>query len=278
MLIDHHNHSLHSFDGSVSVAEILAHAEGKGLTAFAVTDHCDTVGDYDFQKMELDIAASVDEVKAWREKHDTRCKMLCGIELGDPIDNLAFAEKMLAMREYDVVIGSIHSDGVADYYFGSFDTQSEEELEQSVARYYARQLELVRWGKFDILAHLTYPLRYIVGDYGRRIDFERQLPVIDELFKRIIDKGISLEVNTSGLRQKLGKTLPDEALLRRYYELGGRLITPGSDSHQLEYMSFGMDETEAMLRRIGFGELTWFKERKMQKIQLSSSLSDKNPV
>ena len=97
---------------------------------------------------------------------------------------------------------------------------------------------MAEWGQFDVLAHITYPLRYIIGDYGREINLDRFQPLIDKLFYTIIRKGIVLEVNTSGLRQKINATLPDEELLRRYYGLGGRLVTIGSDAHRLRDMAW----------------------------------------
>lgn len=307
MLIDCHNHSLHSFDGHEKVEDILENAVKLGLKVFALTDHCDMIegtdpdtlrreiaaklgkkvseltesdmiGGSDPNTLRREIAASVDEVCRWREIHPTSCKILCGIELGDALENLDLAEEMLALRPYDVVIGSIHTDGNEDYYFGRYDTMTDEEIDASLTRYYQRQIELAKWGKFDVLAHITYPLRYIVGDYGRKVQMERYLPLIDTLFDTIIEKGIALEVNTSGLRQKIGETLPGEALIRRYYGRGGLLITLGSDAHMLHKMACGMDQTEKLLRDIGFTEVVWFDRRKMCKIALPSSLSDKNPV
>lgn len=278
MLIDCHNHSLHSFDGQEKVADVLENAGKLGLQIFALTDHCDMIGGADPDTLRREIAASVDEVVCWRESHRTNCRMLCGIELGDPQENLPLAQEMLALRPYDVVIGSVHTDGNEDYYFGRYDQMRDEEIDASLTRYYQRQIEAAKWGQFDVLAHITYPLRYVVGDYGRKVQMERYLPLIDTLFDIIIEKGIVLEVNTSGLRQKIGETLPNEALLRRYYDRGGRLITLGSDAHTIPVMAYGMNQTEELLRQIGFTEVCWFAQRKMHKIPLISSLLDENPV
>jgi histidinol-phosphatase (PHP family) len=155
---------------------------------------------------------------------------------------------------------------------------SDEEIDASLRRYFDRQIEMARWGRFDVLAHITYPLRYICGVYGRTVEIERYLPQIDRLFDIIIEKGIVLEVNTAKLLQDYGHTSPETPLIERYYRRGGRLVTLGSDAHRLEKMTWGIPETEALLREIGFTELAWFAERKMRKIPLSSSLSDKNPV
>ena len=269
MLIDCHNHSLYSFDGQEKVADLCKNAVKLGLSVFALTDHCDMIDGIAPDALISHITGSVNELTAWRESHrDTSCRMLIGIELGDPLENLPLADEMLKLCPYDVIIGSIHTDGVTDYYFGDYSQTPEQELNESLIRYFNRLCEMAEWGQFDVLAHITYPMRYIFGDYGREINLNRFQPLIDKLFYTIIRKGIVLEVNTSGLRQKINATLPDEELLRRYYGLGGRLVTIGSDAHRLRDMAYGVEETEEMLRRIGFNEVVWFERREMRKMPL----------
>ena len=269
MLIDCHNHSLYSFDGQEKVADLCKNAGKLGLSVFALTDHCDMIDGIAPDALISHITGSVNELTAWRDAHrDGNCRMLIGIELGDPLENLPLAEEMLNLCPYDLVIGSVHTDGVADYYFGDYSQTSEQELHERLVRSFDRPCEMAEWAKFDVLAHITYPLRYIIGDYGRKVNLDRYQQLIDQLFYTIIRKGIVLEVNTSGLRQKIASTLPDEALLRRYYGLGGRLVTIGSDAHRLRDMAFGITETEEMLRKIGFTELVWFDQRRMQKMPL----------
>lgn len=268
MLIDCHNHSLYSFDGSEKIEDICSTAEALGLSVFALTDHCDMIGGPTAEALKVSIAGSVNELCVWRESHQSPCRMLCGIELGDPLENPALAEEMIRLAPYDVIIGSIHTDGVSDYYFGNYSDATDQQLHESLERYFLRQCEMADWGKFDVLAHMTYPLRYIVGDYGRSVRLERYSSLIDRLFRTIIKKEIVLEINTSGLRQKIGVTLPDQALLTRYRELGGRLITLGSDAHTLKDMAFGIEQTEHELARLGFTELTWFEKRQMRHTPL----------
>ncbi len=274
MLIDCHNHSLYSFDGKEKVEDICKNAEALGLSVFALTDHCDMIGAPPEALREYyhnSIRGSVEELTRWRETHSGNCTMLTGIELGDPLENLPLAEEMLALAPYDVVIGSIHTDGASDYYFGDYSALSDREIHESLERYFLRLCELAEWGNFDVLAHITYPLRYIVGDCGRTVKMERYASLIDRLFRTIIQKGIALEINTSGLRQKLGATLPDESLLTRYRELGGTLVTLGSDAHTLKDMAFGIEYAETMLQKLGFTELVWFKRRSMNRIPLPAA-------
>ncbi len=278
MLLDCHNHSRHSFDGKETVPDICQTAEALGLSYFALTDHCDMVGGFTGEFLRKAIGSSTGELIAYRESHQTRCQLLCGMELGDPLDNLTLAEEMLSLYPYDVVIGSVHTDGQEDYYFGDYRTMPQAALEKSLDEYFKRILRMVEWGKFDVLAHLTYPLRYVVGDAGRKIDLALYQDTIDNIFQTVIEKGLVLEVNVSGLRQSIKETLPGKELLKRYYALGGRLVTLGSDAHRCEDIGVGIDEGEKLLQEVGFTDLCWFSERKLRKIPLSTSLLGKNPV
>ena len=278
MILDCHNHSRFSFDSKELVPAACEQAEALGLQVFALTDHCDMVGGFSREFLRSNISRSVGGIAAWRETHPGNCRMLCGMELGDPLDNRPLAEEILSLAPFDVVIGSVHTDGEMDYYWGDYRAMGQEALEESLGRYFERILEMAEWGQFDVLAHLTYPLRYIVGDAGREVGLSRFAGTIDQIFRTIIQKGIALEANTSGLRQKIGKTLPGKALLERYFALGGRLVTLGSDAHRKEDIGSGIEAGEALLREIGFTEVCWFEGRKLRKIPLASSLSGENPV
>ena len=127
--------------------------------------------------------------------------------------------------------------------------------------YFQQLLELVQWGKFNTLAHITYPMRYIVGVYHIPVDIPVYQKKIDEIFRLLIEKEIALELNTSGLRQSLGETLPSRELLQRYYQLGGRLLTIGSDSHNAFDIGKGVREGVALAKEIGFPAYCYYEKK-----------------
>ena len=111
-----------------------------------------------------------------------------------------------------------------DYYFMEFQSMTDEEIYASLRGYFDKLIQTVQKTDLDVLAHITYPLRYIVGDQGRRVcldDYENQLHL---LLTSVIEKGVSLEVNSSGLRQKIGEPLPNRLILQKYRELGGTMV------------------------------------------------------
>ena len=88
-------------------------------------------------------------------------------------------------------------------------------------------------------------------------------PVTDEtLLDHLItlarkDKG--MEVNTSGIG-RCGVFLPDETYLRRFKELGGQIVTVGSDAHRCDRVGQYSFEACRVLKDI-FGHVCTFQDR-----------------
>lgn len=262
---DCHNHSNCSFDGSSSMADMCRRAQELGLAYYTVTDHCEC-NEY---RVSPYYSTGYDKVvrRAWAEMEEARkafpsLKLLRGIELGQPLQDLEAAEDALRGRDYDFVIGSVHNiRGFEDFYFLDYSQVTIDFLQELFATYLQELQDTVEWGKFDALGHLTYPLRYIEGEHGVALDLAPHRGAIDNIFRTLIEKQMALEVNTSGLRQKIGRALPDLPLLCRYRELGGRLVTLGSDAHQAGDLGKGIDEGMALLEQAGFSHLAVYRRR-----------------
>ena len=182
-----------------------------------------------------------------------------GIELGQPTYDKPTSEYIINRFNYDQVIGSIHNlRDMPDFCELTFEGYDVHKL---LDEYFDEELELAQWGKFDTLAHLTYPLRYIVGDQGYKVDLNRFSDKIDAILKTVIEKGKALEINTSGYRQKIGRPMPDADILKRYKDLGGELITIGSDSHFAEHIGAGIDKGMQMAVECGFNSIALFQQR-----------------
>ncbi|MBR1459110.1 MAG: histidinol phosphate phosphatase, partial [Oscillospiraceae bacterium] len=114
----------------------------------------------------------------------------------------------------------------------------------------------------------TYPLRYICGDAGIAINEARYRERIAEIFRTVIAGGKGIELNTSGYRQKYGKPFPDEALLRLYKDLGGNVLTLGSDAHRPEDVGAGIADGAALAGACGFDKVCFFIRHEPHFIRL----------
>ena len=253
---DCHNHSDRSPDGKNPPQAMLDRARELGLYAYILTDHCEC-NDYDGSYRQRQAAAwtGMEELDV-----PEGITFLRGIELGQITQNPEGAREALEKYPYDLAIGSLHNlRGREDFYYIDCRSKSQDEIAGLLNEYWDEVLEMIELGGFDTLGHLTYPLRYIQGEQGVHVDLERHLGRIDEIFRSLIGHGKALEVNTSGLYGKFGETFPGPGLLRRYYELGGRLLTFGSDAHTTENLGRGIDMAMDQAREIGFKEFAVYR-------------------
>ncbi len=262
-LYDMHTHTNRSFDAEASLAAQCRRAAELGLAGFAVTDHCD-VNVQSLACSRTTLAAGGADIRRMQE--EAPFSLLQGIELGEPLEDLPYAEEMLALLPYDYVLGSIHnSPGKPDFYY--LDCR-EIDLDWMLRPYFEELIKLAEWGQIDAIAHMTYPIRYITGKYNRKVELSPYFDLIDQLFRTMIEKGIALEVNSSGLRQGLNAPMPDGRFLRRYFALGGRKIVLGSDAHTTRDLAAGIPETMALCREIGFTAALTFRRRKAIEYKL----------
>ncbi len=264
---DLHTHCTLSFDGESSAEDMVTRAVMLGIKYYALTDHVD-LGEFpdpDFD-LEATVSGAGAQIPALREKYADKTELLYGVELGQAVQEPELAEKLLAENDYDFVIGSVHNiRGHEDFYFLDYTKTDPQEL---LGRYFDELLETAEAGRYDVLGHITYPLRYIVGENGINIDMKRYSGIIDEILRTVIKNGKGIEINTSGLRQKYGRTFPDAGTVKRYRELGGRILTIGSDAHRTGDLGKGIAEGIELARNCGFTEIAVYKERKPTFIRI----------
>lgn len=266
--IDLHMHTSSSFDGNYSALEMTGSAVANSLATIAFTDHFD-VDFYERHNLGVRQQTSYEDIMSVVESHSDKIRILRGIEMGQPTYDVELTEKSLARYEYDFVIGSIHNlRNMPDFGDLDYKSMTEERIYELLGEYFNEMLLLAKWNGFDTLAHLTYPMRYIVQAGRNEIELSRFDGIVDEIFTTLIKNGKALEINTSGLRQPIGKTMPTENYVRRYRELGGELLTLGSDAHFTEHVGAGIDEGYAIAERCGFEYVTYFKDRKPVKVKI----------
>ncbi len=262
-ICDCHCHSEWSFDGCETTDNICQKAIQLGISVIAVTDHCEVdawknKNHEEFGDQTKLILESIRHIKDSQQKYSGQIKLLCGLELGQPVHDLVSAQQILTLDKFDFILGSIHNiRNTQDFYWLHY---TEEFAEKILYDYFSEVLEVALWNKFDSLAHLTYPLRYICGREKIRVDIRNYFPVIDKIFATLIKNSKALEINTSGLRQEISATMPDEFLLQRYRQMGGELITIGSDAHQCKDIGSGINEGLHILQNLGFDRYYYFEQ------------------
>lgn len=266
---DSHTHSRFSFDGDPSAdpAALCEAAMARSITHLALTDHYEVGNDPEGLNMPYDAAAAKEAVLAAKEAFAGKIVLSYGIEAGQINQYPDLALRFLSEHRFETVIGSVHNlRGKPDFYFWDMRNISEQEFHEHWIAYLKEIREILAIGGFDILAHLTYPVRYL-RKAGKRFDLSFDRPLLEEILGTVIDQGILLEVNSSGFRQGIDSPLPDRRILSLYREMGGRLISVGSDAHNPAHIGSDFFKTEAFLLSIGFDRI-YFTENKVLTEQL----------
>lgn len=261
-LCDFHIHSNNSFDAENTVDEICRSAIDKGLFAVAITDHCEAPMIKDGENCEFGcfdklIPSSVNDALKAREKYADTLSVFCGIELGEPMHDPESTSKALGYGDFDFVLASVHNlRNFRDFYYLDY---SKTDYNEILKCYFDELAETAEFPFFDSLAHLTYPLRYISQSIGFIPSLNPFRHRIDDIFKILISNNKSLEINVSGLFKNLNSTLPDLELLKRYKELGGELITIGTDAHSSDMVGKGISEGIETARKAGFDRYVYYE-------------------
>lgn len=185
------------------------------LSALGITEHCEANRLFSkehygseprnefevYNNIEIFEKSMKDNTDAAVEFSD-ELNVLCGIELGQPYADFSGSESLISDKRLDFVIASAHE--LADAEDFAFLEYTQKNVNDYLERYFKTVYEMCKWGKFDILGHLTYPLRYIEGISKIKVNTDLYKEIIAESFKLLIAKGKGIEINTSGLRQPYG--------------------------------------------------------------------------
>lgn len=255
-MFDYHMHTVVSFDGKCRGIEMARAAVAAGLKEICFTDHLD----YDpLGKMGI-MAFDTDR---YNEEYDnlevSGLKIRRGMEFGMTGDNVAQFKLDLQRRPFDFVLGSVHFVDDLDVYYPEY--WADKTVFQAERRYLEATLECVKvHDDFDVLAHLTYIAKTQCHHDPRPVPFPEHRELIDEILRTVAQKGKGLEMNTSGVN-RCGDFLPTADYFRRFKELGGEIITVGSDAHTADRVGEYTHRACEILKDI-FGHVCTFEDRK----------------
>jgi histidinol-phosphatase (PHP family) len=250
--LDSHLHTDLSPDSDVSIDVYAEQAADRGIAEIAITDHVD----FDPRLPAFEYATYDDRLRIAREAAERWAPRGVTIRFGC---ELTYAQRRedairdhLRRHAYDFTIGSVHigpdspyhRDRVASFCAGR-------DLTEICGPYFDEVLAAAHSGLFDTLGHLDFVKRYIAG-HIETAALQTAAELYEPVLRAVIDTGMALEINVSGLRQAAHETYPSEAIVALYRELGGTRVTTGSDAHRADSFAFGLDEGYRIAAATGY--------------------------
>lgn len=260
---DFHMHTKFSSDSETEPRDMVEQAIKLGLETICFTDHFDK--DYpecysDVGDFSLDTDSYFGELKKLQEEYKDRLNIRIGVELGLQPHLGEFYREYVKSHPFDFIIGSVHVvDGEDPYYGGLFNRISDEDAYRHC--FEKMLLNIKMQSDFDVLGHIDYIVRY-GKTKADNYSYKKHADIIDEILRYVIEHGKGIELNTAGFKYGLGFGHPHPDILKRYKELGGEIITIGSDGHKPEHMAYDFHKVSGILKACGFEKYTEFIERK----------------
>ena len=272
MLVDYHVHTEFSDDSVYPMENVVKDAIHMGIKEICFTDHVDygIKVDWDSGKeivyrsgeplANVDYPRYVKEIRRMQELYGDRITIKMGMEFGMQMHTILQYEALYARYPFDFIILSVHQ--VEDKEFWTQDFQRGRPQSEYNRRYYEEMYQLVNhYQDYSVLGHMDLIARY---DEHGIYPFHNLELLVREILERVIQNGKGIEINTSSHRYGLTDTMPSRKILELYHELGGEIITIGSDSHKPEHLGAYIGETKELLRELGFRAFCTYE--KMQPV------------
>ena len=278
---DCHCHTWNSPDSKSTPEELCEAAIEKGLAGLAFTDHCN-VNYWPEQDVLASMTHSIRDAKRMQALYGDRLTVLRGVELGNHAYNPEITRRVLDLQDYDIIVGSVHAvkyDGwernIAKMDFKQF---PEAGVQGYLDAYFRETLRMAAEEDIDAVAHFTFGVRYMACREGQIIDMRSHWDTIASALREMMKRGVALEMNSNNIvprrviagQARIGDDEDgvcaveeiDVEIARRYYALGGRLITIGSDSHAPDRVGRAFDKVIKKLKDIGFEQAYYFRNRR----------------
>ncbi|MHC1723648.1 MAG: histidinol-phosphatase HisJ family protein [Aminipila sp.] len=266
-MYDYHTHSFFSEDCDIPTRDMIEAAILKGVREMAITDHYDP----DYPDSEYPFIIEFEKYHETllkvKEEYKNKIKIIKGLEIG-----IQYGETMNKCRAaanafpYDFIIGSFHCTDNKDLYMGYFIDGVN--IPKAFERYYEYAFECLKdYTDFDVMGHINVVDRYV--PFNKIPKYTHYMDIIESILKLLIENNKGIEFNSSCYRYlSQGRTTPTSEILSLYKNLGGEIITFGSDAHNPGFVADHYNEGVELLKEIGFKYLSTFDNRKVNFVKL----------
>lgn len=267
-MVDYHVHPYYSLDAQGTIRDYCKKAEEIGIKKIGFTPHLEL----DPQRKEIDdkvrlgdrivsmksgwIDVYLRDIEKAREEFP-ELAIKAGIEVGYTEESKEEIERILPNYRFDYIMGAIHClDHISitskNEYMDYFKKNSKEKYCQD---YFELLQKTVKTDLFECIAHFDVYKKYGLSYYGEGLILAAE-PYIEPTFELMREKGVKLEINTSGLRREVKDIYPEESLLKKARDMDVRVLSIGSDAHRVKHLGAGIREGLRIAEKVNV-EIEW---------------------
>lgn len=245
MLADYHIHTNYSEDSSVDMEDYILYAIKSGYKEICFTDHIDYGAPFCFC---CDCVNYSKDIFYFQEKYKDKINIKFGMEFGAQAHHKDYFQNIFNKYPFDFIILSFHLIDDKDLWDGSF--QKNKPQAQFNREYYEEIYKTINvYNDYSVLGHLDLIRRYdSFGEYP----FKYSKDILEMILRQVISQNKGIELNTSSFRYKLKDLMPSVDILKFYKELGGQIITIGSDAHHISHFGYKIKEMREFLKTLGY--------------------------
>ncbi|MDR1774546.1 MAG: histidinol-phosphatase HisJ family protein [Clostridioides sp.] len=268
MFLDYHIHSDFSTDGKSSMEEMILKSIDLNLSEICFCDHVD-YGVFTDDSFMVDLDKYFEKLNLLKSKYQDKITIKKGIEFGLQRHLTSYYQNRAKEYDFDFIICSIHAIDGQDLYLDSyFDGKTQIEIYEN---FYNEFFEVVKnYKDYNVLGHLDLIKRYSHFEGSSSDDYFYD--IIESILKQVISDGKGIEINSSCFRYKLPDLTPSMKILKMYKDLGGEIITTGSDAHSTEYLACKFDYIHSVLKELGFKYVAGFNKRQPEFFKIDDIL------
>lgn len=258
---DYHIHSGFSGDSNENIEDIVRQAISLELDEIAITDHLEyDMLDIDFEKWTLDLDKYKEKIMNLKEIYEEKITIRYGVEIGVQPQTREYLESLVGKYDFDFVIASNHGINKIDLSNGTIQKgKTRDEVQKLYFQTILKNIDL--YTKYNVWGHLDFITRY-GGKEFLGMDLSKNWNLITEILEKLIEKGKGIEINTSGYRYNENRVYPCFEIIKKYVELGGKIITIGSDAHTKEQIAMDFSKAYEILKELKVEYITTFEKMK----------------
>ncbi len=264
MFYDYHMHTYYSADSQTPMEDMIKKSIELNLKEICITDHVD----YDIignPNVFVDYQQYANEINNLKEIYKNEISIKKGIEMGLQRHLFEICSKEIKENDFDFVIASIHTIDKHELFTGDFHKGKSQK--EAYEGYYKELFNMVNsFTDYSVLGHVDLIKRY--GNYPAILSDSLFSDYIEAILKKAIERGKGIEVNTSCFRYKMPDLTPSTYILEMYKNLGGEILTIGSDSHNPSQIAFKFHEVYERVKSLGFKYICTFDKMNPDFIKL----------